>query len=145
MTTQKKQRLRTISKYNRRTIATGYRSGLEEKIAKQIADADLPVHFETDQIAYVWPPRASTYTPDFKIIKQDGSPLFIETKGRWDVSSRQKHLLVREQHPEIDLRFVFSNANAKLYKGSPTTYAQWCEKHGFLYAHKTIPEEWLTE
>ena len=145
MTTQKKQRLRTISKYNRHTIATGFRSGLEEKIAKQIADADLPVHFESDQIAYVWPPRSSTYTPDFKIIKQDGSPLFIETKGRWDVSSRQKHLLIREQHPEIDLRFVFSNANAKLYKGSSTTYAAWCKKHGFLFAHKTIPEEWLTE
>jgi len=40
---------------------------------------------------------------------------------------------------------VFSNQNAKLYKGSPTTYGQWCEKHGFAYANKTIPEEWLTE
>jgi hypothetical protein len=145
MTTQKKQRLRTISKRRRQFIATGYRSGLEETIGKQIKDAGLPVNYETDTIAYIWPERTSTYTPDFRLAKQDGTPLFIETKGRWDVSDRQKHLLIREQHPEIDIRFVFSNQNAKLYKGSPTTYAQWCEKHGFLYAHKTIPEEWLTE
>jgi hypothetical protein len=51
--------------------------------------------------------------------------------------------LIREQHPELDIRFVFSNQNAKLYKNSPTSYAQWCEKHGFLYAHKAIPDSWL--
>ena len=40
---------------------------------------------------------------------------------------------------------MFSNQNAKLYKGSPTSYAQWVEQHGFAHAHKTIPEEWLKE
>ena len=38
---------------------------------------------------------------------------------------------------------VFSNMNARLYKNSPTTYAAYCDKHGFTYANKTIPEEWL--
>ena len=47
--------------------------------------------------------------------------------------------------PKVGGFFVFSNQNNKLYKGSPTTYAQWCDKHGFLYANKTIPEAWLTE
>jgi len=40
---------------------------------------------------------------------------------------------------------VFSNQNAKLYKNSPTTYASYCEKHGFTYANKVIPQEWLEE
>jgi hypothetical protein len=40
---------------------------------------------------------------------------------------------------------VFSNQNAKLYKGSPTTYAAYCEKHGIRYANKWIPEDWLEE
>ena len=69
----------------------------------------------------------------------------METKGRFTVSDRQKHLLIKEQQPELDIRFVFSNQNAKLYKGSKTTYAQWCEKNGFQYAHKTIPDDWLSE
>ena len=24
-------------------------------------------------------------------------------------------------------------------------YKDWCDKHGFLYAHKEIPKQWLTE
>ena len=128
-----------------RGIAHGYRSGLEEKISKQIADAGHPVSYEEDKIRYTWPSRESSYCPDFKITGKDGKIIYIETKGRFLVDDRQKHLLIREQRPDLDIRFVFSNQNARLYKNSPTTLGMWCEKHGFLYANKTIPEEWLTE
>jgi hypothetical protein len=53
--------------------------------------------------------------------------------------------MVRSQHPSIDIRFVFSNAQAKVSKLSGTTYAMWAEKHGFKWAHRVIPPEWLTE
>ena len=43
----------------------------------------------------------------------------------------------------LDLRFVFQNQNNKLFKGSKTTYAQWAEKHGFMFAHRHIPQSWL--
>jgi len=51
---------------------------------------------------------------------------------------------VKKQWPKMDIRFVFQNANNKLNKRSKTTYAQWADKHGFPWAHKRIPEEWLT-
>lgn len=138
-----RQKLPTISRQRRyRGIAHGYKSGLEDKLSRQILGAGLQVEYETDKIVYVWPERTAKYTPDFKLPKPGGF-FYVESKGRWTVDDRQKHLLIREQHPEIDIRFVFSNANAKLYKGSPTTYAQWCDKFGFQYANKTIPEEWL--
>ena len=70
---------------------------------------------------------------------------FIESKGLFDNEDRRKHIAIREQHPELDIRFVFSNAQAKLYKGSKTRYSGWCEKHGFKWAHRVIPLEWLTE
>lgn len=124
----------------------GYRSGLEMKIAEQIKAAGVEVLFETERIYYTWPSRDSRYTPDFKIPTKDGGFFYVETKGRFpDAESRQKHLLLKEQFPHIDIRFVFSNQNQKLYKGSKTTYAQWCEKHGFQYANKTIPKAWLRE
>lgn len=129
----------------RQAIKHGYRSGLEERLSKQIAEAGLPVEYETDKVHYTWPSRDSTYTPDWKLPKENGGFFYVESKGRFLVDDRQKHLLIREQCPELDIRFVFSNQNAKLYKGSPTTYAMWCEKFGFKYAHRTIPEEWLTE
>ena len=136
----------TISKLRHRAIKNGYRSGLEETLSRQIAEAGLPVVYEpkADKVSYTWPERQSTYLPDFKLPKPGGY-FYVEAKGYWQVDDRQKHLLIRDQHPEIDIRFVFSNQNARLYKGSPTTYAQWCDKHGFEYANKAIPTEWLTE
>ena len=135
----------TISSTRRRAIAKGYRSGLEEKVSRQIADAGLKVDYETDKVKYIWPEREATYTPDFKLPSKDGGFFFVETKGLWTVEERQKWHLVTSQHPDVDFRLVFSNQNARLYKGSPTTYATYCDKHGFKYANKTIPEEWLRE
>jgi len=85
--------------------------------------------------------RYRTYTPDFQL----DNGILIETKGQFDSEDRHKHIEVRRQHPELDIRFVFSNARSKLYKGSKTTYAQWCEKKEFLWANRVIPEEWLKE
>lgn len=125
-------------------IKHGYRSGLEDKLSKQIKTAGLEVHYETDKIKYQVPPRQAKYTPDFRLPK-DGGFFYVEAKGIWDVKDRQKHLLIQEQYPEIDIRFVFSNSNNKLYKGSKSTYASFCDKHRLRWAHKTIPDEWLTE
>ena len=36
----------------------------------------------------------------------------------------------------MDLRFVLQSPNGKIYKGSKTTYAEWCEKNGFKWLKK---------
>ena len=126
-------------------IKHGYRSGLEAKVADQITKAGLPVMFETDKVSYIVPQRSAKYTPDFKLLKKDGGFIYIETKGIWTVQDRQKHLLIKDQSPDLDIRFVFSNQRAKLYKGSPTTYAAYCDKNGWRYAHRWIPDDWLAE
>lgn len=141
------QRRRTTTKTSTsRSVGyrLGFRSGLEDRVSHQITEAGLELLYETDKIGYVVPARDSKYTPDFKLPKKGGF-FYIETKGIWTVQDRAKHLLIQKQHPDLDIRFVFSNQNAKLYKGSPTSYASYCEKHNFRYAHKVIPEAWLTE
>ena len=122
----------------------GFRSGLEERVSQQITKAGLELLYETDKIGYVVPARDAKYTPDFKLPKPGGF-FYVETKGIWTVQDRAKHLLIQKQFPDLDIRFVFSNQNAKLYKGSPTSYALYCEKHNFRYANKVIPEAWLLE
>lgn len=122
----------------------GYRSGLEHEVAKQIKSKGLRVRYEDpkSKIAFVQPALNRTYTPDF--ILPNG--IIIETKGRFTVEDRKKHLWIREQYGEkYDIRFVFSSSRAKIRKGSKTTYADWCEKNGFLYADILIPEEWFEE
>ena len=127
-----------------RGVAAGYRSGLEDTIAQQLQSHNIEVLYETDRIAYVIPARGAKYTPDFKLPKRGGH-WYLETKGIWSVQDRAKHILIKQQHPDIDIRFVFSNAKAKLYKGSKTTYADYCQRYGFQWAHKTIPDEWIAE
>ena len=122
----------------------GFRSGLEDRVSKQITEAGLKLLYETDKVHYVVPARDAKYTPDFKLPKKGGF-FYVETKGIWTVQDRAKHLLIQKQHPDLDIRFVFSNQNAKLYKGSPTSYGAYCEKHNFRYANKVIPEAWLLE
>lgn len=124
-----------------RGIKEGYRSGLEEKIAEQLASLGIKVEYETTKINYVKPQRNAKYTPDF--ILPNG--IIIESKGRFVTADRQKHLLIKEQHPNLDIRFVFSNSKSRISKTSPTTYAMWCRKYGFNYADKEIPKEWLKE
>ena len=116
------------------------RSGLEDRVAAELKSLDVDYEYESMKIPYIMN-ETRKYTPDF--ILPNG--IIIETKGRFTSDDRKKHLLIKDQHPEYDIRFVFSKINAKIAKGSKTTHAAWCEKHGFLYAEKSIPEEWLNE
>ena len=122
----------------KRTSNNKYRSGFESKLAHQLTRSGVEFKYETLTIEYQ---KVSTYTPDF--ILPNG--IIIEAKGVWTVEDRAKHLLVREQHPHLDIRMVFMQASNKINKKSKTTYAMWCEKKGIKYADKVIPKSWLSQ
>jgi len=82
-----------------------------------------------------------TYTPDFVL----PNGIIIESKGLFTSEDRRKHLLIKKQHPSLDIRFVFSNSRSKLRKGSKSTYASWCDTKGFLYYDRIVPLPWLKE
>lgn len=56
-----------------------------------------------------------------------------------------KHLQIRESNPTIDIRFVFGNPNNKINPNSKTRYRDWCDQHGFKWAHGRVPKEWVEE
>lgn len=121
-------------------IAAGYRSGLEEGMANNLKERGVSFTYEEDKIKWL-DSKERTYTPDFVL----SNGIIIETKGRFVSSDRRKHKEIKNQYPDKDIRFVFSNSRAKLYKGAKSTYGDWCDSNGFLYSDKLIPEEWLTE
>ena len=123
-----------------RAIRAGYRSGLEEDIAAYLESKGIQYEYEKHRIPWV-DLKNRNYTPDFLL----WNGIIVETKGRFTSEDRRKHLEVRKQHPHLDIRFVFSNSRSKLYKGAVSSYADWCKRHNFVYADKTIPEEWLQE
>jgi hypothetical protein len=84
------------------------------------------------------------YTPDWIIITKT-SEFFIEYKGVLDGRTRKKMKLVKQQNPELDIRFIFQNASNKISKASKTTYGDWATQWGFKWADNRLPKEWLKE
>lgn len=121
--------------------ANGYRSGLELAVAEELTKAGIEFLYEPFQVPFVRPAKPSKYTPD--IVLPNG--IVIELKGRFQTDDRQKHLMIKDQYPDLDIRFVFSNPNQRISKTSTTSYAKWCESKGFNYARRSIPEGWLKE
>lgn len=127
-----------------------YKSKLEDNLAEQLETEGVDFEYESLKVPYQVPARDSEYIPDF-ILK--GSNIIIEGKGRFGHRSnqkaatqeRQKMILVKQQHPDLDIRIVFDNPELPIYKGSKTTYAKWADTHGFPWAAKRVPDEWLKE
>jgi len=124
----------------RKHLSKTYRSGLETETAAYLKSRQKKVEYEKLKIE--WEDlKYRTYTPDFEL----DNGIIIETKGIFSAADRRKHIEIQRQHPKLDIRFVFSNANAKLYKGAKSRYCDWCEQKGFKWAHRIIPEDWLLE
>ena len=119
----------------------GFRSGLEESVAAQLDAFGVDYTYEKLKVKYIRPATEHTYTPDFQL----PNGIIVETKGRFLTQDRMKHLAIKRHNPDLDIRFVFSNSKARISKVSATTYAMWCYKHGYKFADKFIPEEWVNE
>jgi len=132
---------RSKSKVRKNAIKHGYRSGFEHKVADQLSENKIKFEYETTVIDYIKPQTNHTYTIDFTL----PNGILVETKGRWVAEDRKKHLLIKKQHPELDIRIVFMSGKTKIRKGSKTTYGDWCDKNGIRWAEKEIPTSWFSE
>ena len=130
---------RSKSKIRANAIKHGYRSGFEHKVSEQLTESKIKFGYEDTVINYIKPETHHKYTIDFTL----PNGILVETKGRWVIEDRKKHLLIKKQHPELDIRIVFQSAKTKIRKGSKTTYGDYCDKHGIIWAEKKVPESWL--
>jgi len=112
-----------------------FRSGLEQRIADNLVEHKCKFEYEPMSVAYTVPHK---YTPDFVL----DNGIIIEAKGFFRREAQRKHREIKKQHPELDIRFVFSNVNQRV-QGSWLTCAKWCEKYNFKYAELDIPKEWM--
>ncbi len=117
-----------------------YRSGYEKSVCGELDNLNIDFEYETRNLYYEVSEQRK-YTPD--VILPNG--IILELKGRFSASDRKKMLLVIKQHPDLDIRMVFQRHTNKLFKGSKTTYSQWCEKHNIKWADKQVPIEWIKE
>lgn len=115
-----------------------FRSKLERQVYENSIKGKIKgAKYESIRLPFI---KLHYYNPDWVL----PNGVVVEIKGRFTSLDRKKHLLVKQAHPKLDVRFVFSTDN-KLNKKSETRYSDWCDKHGFLYAFKAIPKEWAEE
>lgn len=142
------------------------RSSFEEKLKAQLEAEKVKYSYENTRLKYTIPEKEMGYYPDFIIggdsekklltFEEIKDKILIEAKGHFDRDTRNKMLWVKKTNPNIDIRIVFESDNylSKLTplqrkkkkngeKFKKQKYSDWCLKHGFPYAIKTIPKEWL--
>jgi len=75
----------------------GFRSGLEEVVAKQLSAGGVSFEYEEHTIRYTKPAKPSRYTPDFIV----GDEVAIEVKGYvWDEWNIERAELFMSQFPD---------------------------------------------
>lgn len=120
------------------------RSKLELRFESFLQEFDVQYEYEVTKIPYVIPVSNHTYTVDWTLV----NGMLLETKGFLkNHAERKKYILIKEQHPELDLRFVFQDPNKKC-GGMKTTHAQWADKNNFLWCGiKDIEtlKQWIIE
>ena len=105
------------------------RSKLEIRLSEILNQFDVPWLYEVTKIPYKIPESDHNYTVDFTL----GNGLLIEGKGYLsDHRERYKYVLLKEQNPDLDLRFVFDNPG-KLCGGTKMTHGAWATKYNFKW------------
>lgn len=113
------------------------RSGMEDRLVPALVAQGC----EYEPLFLRYPAPLRRYIPD--VVTPNG--IAIEIKGWFKPADRSKMLAVRAAYPDLDLRLVLATPNQKLAKKSSTTNAMWCDKYGFKWAAKVVPDSWLSE
>lgn len=101
--------------------------------------------YETERISFTQPEKKRSYIPDIILTKMLGDKMYIELKGKFDRDAQQKMVLVKSEHPELDIRLVFMRDNRMSKNTKTKTYSDWARQKGFPFAVGHIPDGWLEE
>lgn len=117
------------------SVVARVRNKFEFELHDQLKQSGRHFGYESVKFPYI---LTGWYLPDW-VIYTDSTrtkvDFAIEAKGYFRPESKRKLVSVKKEHPWLDLRLVFYAHRKK--------DVRWAEKHGFKYAIKTIPEEWL--
>lgn len=112
-----------------------FKSGFERTVAADLNSRQIKFEYEALVLPYT---LHGEYHPDLSF----PNGLVVELKGVLDKASKRKYVAVKQQHPEINLKFVFMDSKKKV-PGTKQTHGDWARKNGFEFADGRIPDEWL--
>jgi hypothetical protein len=114
------------------------RSGFEDEVEAFLKDNKIKYEYEPKdkKLAYNIPESFHKYVPDFVV-----GDIILEPKGHRfnEKTERDKYLHLKRCHPNQRIIIIFQNPRLKIYKGSPTTFAMWCDKNNIEWcSFKTL-------
>lgn len=118
------------------------RSKLEQTVANTLYKFKANYTYENIKITFSAP---YTTCVDFYVQKKDETYMCIEAKGYFRKGETKKYKYLRLAEPDLDFRFIFEDADKPVRKGAKLNHGQWAEKHGYKWADKEFPKEWLKE
>ena len=128
----------TKRKARKEAFEHGFRSKFEFDFSKRLQALKLKAEYEKEKLDYIQPEKYRKYLPDWKI----ATDKYIETKGIFSASDRQKILYVMRANPSITIYILFQNSKVRLSKISKTTYGEWCTKNGIIWADIKDEKKW---
>lgn len=135
-----------------------YRTEFEALTAEYLLSRDISFEYEPARLRYKDKDGRKRITqPDFHLKPKSNDPhggMFVEAKSllKHDHLSRYEHL--KEQRPDLDIRFVFEEPDRTISHYSvddgggetrAVSYAEWADMNGFKWAGETIPNAWIKE
>lgn len=131
------------------------RSKFETQVAKALTNMGVVYEYETHTLEYFKPVRngicadcdsqntmsCRIYHPDFWLPDYG---FYIEAKGKFGQVDRMKMRLVKQYHPDEDIRMVFMRDNLIGRKSQTRTrYTEYAEKYGMRACLLPEMERWF--
>lgn len=135
-------------------VEANFRNDLEAGVGQQLTEAGIEFEYEKLIVPYEVPARTAKYITDLVPTR---TTIILEVKGHFggiagrgirerSAEQRKKYLLVKEQRPDLDIRFVFQRASTPIYPRSPTSHGKWATDNGFKWSDKgRVPPAWIEE
>lgn len=114
-----------------------FKSAIERTVDLQLKVSGIQYTYESLEVPYT---LYGSYHPDFIL----ANGIIIEVKGLLDRESKRKMMAVKTQRPDLDIRFVFQDANKKV-PHTKETHGRWATRTGWKWAEGRIPDSWLEE
>lgn len=140
-----------------------YRSDFEKTVAKQFKIRRIKFAYEPVRLRYRDAyDRQRITVPDFLVKPRNADlwqGIFVEAKGYLSPQGVLKYEAFAASRADVDLRFVFWDAEMKLFselgatiddsssyeRGQNLNYGEWAEKLGFPWCDQILPEDWIDE
>ena len=135
-----------------------YRTDFEAITAEQLQSWDISFEYEPARLRYKDNDGRKRITrPDFHLKPKSNDPhggMFVEAKALLKHDHLARYECLKEQRPDLDIRFVFEEpdraiSHYSLDNGEGETrvvsYSEWADMNGFKWAGETVPKAWIKE